>query len=301
MLKEFKYSIPDIIIMEISFVFLTAIGAMLCWGIGDFLIQRSTRKVGDMETLAFIGLFGSIFLLPFAKESFHLMLLPENLSILIPLALITFISGIINFEALRKGKMSIVEVIFEFELPVTIFFGFVFFKEVLSLLHAAIITAIFIGIILISTKSFSHWKTKLERGVVLAFIAAILMGSINFLTASSSKQISPIIAVWFPLTAVSIISLIFIWKREGFKKLARNWLEQKKLLLATAFFDTAGWVLYATALFARDVSIITAITESYPAIAILLGLWINREKIKLHQYIGIALALSSSFALSLML
>ena len=24
--------------------------AMLCWGFGDFMIQKSTRKVGDWET-----------------------------------------------------------------------------------------------------------------------------------------------------------------------------------------------------------------------------------------------------------
>jgi hypothetical protein len=25
--------------------------AMLCWGVGDFLIQKSARKLGDWETL----------------------------------------------------------------------------------------------------------------------------------------------------------------------------------------------------------------------------------------------------------
>jgi hypothetical protein len=29
-----------------------ALGAMLAWGIGDFLIQRVTRHVGDVEALA---------------------------------------------------------------------------------------------------------------------------------------------------------------------------------------------------------------------------------------------------------
>ena len=28
--------------------------AMLCWGFGDFLIQRATRKIGDFEILAVI-------------------------------------------------------------------------------------------------------------------------------------------------------------------------------------------------------------------------------------------------------
>ena len=39
--------------------------AMLCWGFGDFLIQRSTRKVGDWGTFFVICAFGSVILLPF--------------------------------------------------------------------------------------------------------------------------------------------------------------------------------------------------------------------------------------------
>ncbi len=37
--------------------------AMLCWGFGDFLIQRSARKLGDWETLFVITFFGVIVLL----------------------------------------------------------------------------------------------------------------------------------------------------------------------------------------------------------------------------------------------
>jgi len=48
--------------LETGIIF--AFGAMLFWGFGDFLIQRTTRKIGDIETLAFISIFGSIGLLP---------------------------------------------------------------------------------------------------------------------------------------------------------------------------------------------------------------------------------------------
>ncbi len=64
--------------------------AMLCWGIGDFLIQRSTRKIGDWETLFVITLFGSLILLPFVYRGipalfFHLS---QNLWILVSSGLI---------------------------------------------------------------------------------------------------------------------------------------------------------------------------------------------------------------------
>lgn len=45
----------------ITFAFI----AMFCWGFGDFLIQKSTRKFGDWETLLLISLVGVIILFPF--------------------------------------------------------------------------------------------------------------------------------------------------------------------------------------------------------------------------------------------
>jgi uncharacterized membrane protein len=64
-------------------------------------------------------------------------------------------------------------------------------------------------------------------------------------------------------------------------------------------FDTIAWICYAYAVLDHQISIITAITESYPAIALFLGLWFNKEKILWHQYIGAALALIGSFILAL--
>ncbi len=55
---------------------LAAFGAMICWGIGDFLIQRTVRKVGDIEALAFIGIVGSVGLIPFVWNDLKLILHP---------------------------------------------------------------------------------------------------------------------------------------------------------------------------------------------------------------------------------
>ena len=62
-------------------------------------------------------------------------------------------------------------------------------------------------------------------------------------------------------------------------------------------FDTLAWVFYAFAVSQNEISITTAITESYPAIALFLGIKFNKEKIKWHQYLGAVLALVLSFVL----
>lgn len=281
--------------IEVSILF--AFAAMLCWGFGDFLIQRCTRKVGDVESLAFIGIIGAIMILPFAIKDLHLFS-TYNLLLLLIISIVTFIAALLDFEALKEGKLSIIDVIIELELPATIILGFIFFKESLTLLQLLIISSIFIGIILIATKSFSHWKIRLEKGVLLAFFAAISMALVNFFMTKSARQISPSITILGIWVITAVFALFFVWKREGFSKLIKNGIKFKWIVLAMGIFDTLAWLFYILATLRNEISIITAITESFPAIAIFLGAYINKEKINWHQWLGAGLALSASFALA---
>jgi len=284
--------------MNLELGILFTFGALICWGFGDFFIQRTTRKIGDIESLAFVSIIGSIILLPFAIKDIYL-LDKNGIILLLILGLTAFIMSILDFEALKQGKLSVIDVILELELPITIVLAYLFFKESLSFFQFLIIAFIFISIVLIATKSFKHWKARLEKGVLIALVAAILMGLVNFLTASSSRLISPILAIWIPWVIITIICLVFIFKRKGLNKLVKDSIKFKWLILAMGILDTLAWVFYANAMIINPISITTAITESYPAIALFLGLWLNKEKIKAHQYVGAVIAILACFILAL--
>lgn len=280
---------------------LAAFGAMLFWGVGDFLIQRSARKVGDMETLAFIGIIGALGLFPFVLPELPSLFTVQNMALLAFAGMITFVASVLDFEALKEGKLSIIEVLLEIELPITAILGFLFFKETLSFIQLATIFLIFVGIVLISVDSFSigrHFR-RFEKGVLLALLTAVGMALMNFVTALGSKQISPIMIIWAPWAFVALASLLFIGRREGFGNLFRNGLKFERLVVGMGIIDTIAWLLYATALAKNELAITTAITESYPAIGIFLGVWVNKEKILPHQYAGAFLALLASVALVL--
>ncbi|MDD5148058.1 MAG: DMT family transporter [Candidatus ainarchaeum sp.] len=281
---------------------LFAFGAMLCWGFGDFFIQRSARKIGDIEALAFIGIIGSIGLLPFVLQEIPLLFSLPNLVLLSFIGIVTFVFAVVDFEALKKGKLSVVEVILEFELPLTVLLGFFFFQESLSMQQFGIILLIFAGIVLIAIKSFSRFNPMkgLEKGVFIAFIGAIGMAVINFLTAYGSKQVSPIMAIWVPWLVFTIVSLFLIWRREGLRELVQNAKKHYAIILGMGIFDTLAWLFFATAVLKNELAITIAITESYVAVALILGVLINKEKILLHQYAGAAIVLIASFALGLM-
>lgn len=287
--------------MAFEYSILAAFGAMVCWGIGDFLIQRSTRKFGNVEALAFIGTIGSIGLLPFILQEIPLLNSIENLAFLIFIGLFTFLVAMLDFEALKQGKLSVVDVILEIELPITVLLGIIFFRETLSMQQIAFILLALFGIMLIAVKSFSkkNLLKKFEKGALIAFAGAVGMGLLNFFTSSASKQISPLMAIWFPWVIFTAVSVFYLWKKKKLRDLLRNASKYPALVFGMGIFDTLAWIFFAFAVVNSALSITIAITESYAAIAVILGVVFNRERISRLQLFGAAIALAASFALGL--
>ncbi|MBS3168118.1 DMT family transporter [Candidatus Woesearchaeota archaeon] len=285
--------------MDINLGVIFAFVAMFSWGIGDFLIQKTVRKVGDVEALAYIGIIGGILLLPFVILEFNLLFSLANVLVLVLLGIVTFIAALFNFEALKKGKLSVVEIMLEIELPITVVLGFIFFKEKISFLQFFIILLIFLGILLIALEktSFKNKFFVFEKGVLFALIAALGMGLINFFTAFSSREVSPFMAVWFPWVLFTTLCIFYLIKNKRFNKLFLDFKKFKILIIFMGVFDTLAWLSYASAVKTSNLAVTTAITESYPAIALFLGLFINKERIDWHQYLGAAIAIVCSFLL----
>lgn len=285
--------------MGLEIGIILAFVAMICWGFGDFFIQKSVRKIGDVEALALIGLIGTIGLLPFVWRDFSSLYSFYGLAVLILLGVVTFVVALFNFEALKKGKLSVIEVVFELELPVVIILGFIFFGEKLSLTQFFIIGFIFLGIILMTLKKgftknmFSH----LERGVFLGIIGAVGMGFIDFLTVASSRQVNPLMAIWVPWIIFTLMCFFVLFRRGGFGKFVKDSWKFRWLVLFMGIFDTLAWLAYAFSTAGNEIGIITAITESYPAIGLFLGIWINKERVNWHQYLGAFLAVVASVTL----
>ncbi|MBI2597810.1 MAG: EamA family transporter [Candidatus Diapherotrites archaeon] len=209
------------------------------------------------------------------------------------LGVINFFVAVLNFEALKQGKLSVIDLILAVELPLTILFGLVFFRESLSVFQSLIIAVIFFGIILTSISSFSKKILKnLEKGVLIALATAIGMALVNFLTAAGSKTISPLMAIWVPWLVFTAVSLFYLWRKNKLKNFVENGFKHKKLVFLTGFFDTFAWVFFAMAVFQNPLSITTAITEAFPIVAMFLGFFVNKEKIFGHQLLGATLTLA---------
>jgi drug/metabolite transporter (DMT)-like permease len=75
----------------------------------------------------------------------------------------------------------------------------------------------------------------------------------------------------------------------------------RPLILSVGFMDNMAWIFYAYSMLSIPVAIATGISESYIVLASLLGLWLNRERLRHHQFVGLLVAVIGAILLAMTL
>jgi drug/metabolite transporter (DMT)-like permease len=272
--------------------------AILGWGFGDFLIQRSARKIGDWEALFFITFFGTVLLLPFVLKNLELLSFYDWL-VLTGTSVVILVAALLDFDALRVGKISIIEPIYAMEVPITIALATFLVGESLSSVQLMLMIVLLIGIFLVASKHFGRMRIRtLEKGVVFAILATIGMGLSNFLFGFASRATDPLMINWFTSAFMAIATIIYLlYTRQGWKVL-HNWSKNKRLILGVSFSDNLAWIAYSTAILYLPIGLTTGLTESYIALAAVLGLIFNKERLLNHQKLGLVVSVVAAVSLA---
>lgn len=285
---------------------------MLGWGLGDFLIQKTIKQVGWLETMWWIYLGSFIFLLPFVLK--NLMTITWlDFFLLAILGLATFFSVVTHFKALAIGKLSVVEIILSFELPLTIILGVLFLSNQLFFYQIALIAMLFSGVALLAIdfermrRRWFHflffWQKRrviLEKGIILAILTAILLALTNFFTAVGATRLDPILVIWLSWTLGGAVCLAYLGYQKKIKSTFKSGLKNWRLILLMVIVDIAAWLFFTYSLSnGEELAVVAAITGSYVVIAMLLGLKFNKEKIRGWQYVGAIVAFSASLLIGI--
>ena len=287
--------------MSVSIGIGLAFVAMLCWGFGDFLIQRSTRKIGDWETLFVITIFGVIILLPFVFGRINTLFSTQGsgIWILIASALVLTLASMLEFESFKKGKLAIVEPIIPFEIPTAFLLAFFVLHDKVSLGQTIFIILLIFGLCLVSfrEKSISK-KFFLEKGVFLAFTGAAFMGIADFFLGWGSRVTDPILANFVLNIIMATVSGVMIISRGQIRHAVTDIMANRGLLLTMSIADNVAWVAYAFAMSIVPIAVATGLSESSVIIAVMLGFFVNKERIQSHQKLGLILAIISAIVLA---
>ncbi len=285
-------------ILGIIFAFL----ALVSWTIGDFFIQKSVRTVGNLKTLTYIGVVGIVGILPFvAGELPALFDEPIKVLLLALTGTVIFFAAIFEFEAFKRGKLAVIEPVLGMELPITITLSVILWAERPSMIQYLLMASAFIGIVLAITTHHTHLhyhRRIFEKGVLFAALGAIVMGLVNFLVGVSSQETSPLMAIWFTNVVFTVFCFAYLAIRREVGNVIGDFTRNIRITLTTSVFDNAAWIFFAFAASLIPISIATTVSESYIALVVCLGLFINKEKVRWHQLVGVALAIASIITLS---
>ena len=276
-----------------------ALVALFSWGFGDFFIQKNVRLVGNWKALFYITFLGLIGLFPFVQHEIpHLTI--SDIVFLTFLSVVIIFAALFDFEALKQGKIAIIEPVMGLEVPITVGLAITISKEELTLLQIFLIALVCIGIILSASdhKKTSDGRQMFERGAILAGIGAIAMAVTNFLIGVGSHNVSPIMVIWFSHSFIAIFCFIYISIRGDAKTLWTDVRKYPKLILGESIFDNLAWVSYAIATSLIPISIAITISESFIALGVLLGLFVNKERLHKRQIVGIMLTIIGVIILS---
>ncbi|MDD2758131.1 MAG: DMT family transporter [Patescibacteria group bacterium] len=283
--------------MGILFAFI----ALVCFGFGDFLIQKSSREFGKWAAIFFITAIAAIALLPFVyRDIAGLFIDRPILMLFLGASFVMLLTALLDFQALSDGKISVIEPIMAFEIAVTAALSFLLIKERLAWLQIVMIITLIIGIVLVSTKSFNHLKKiKAEKGVWLAVAGAVCMGTTNFLFGVGARETNPLLINWFTSLFLALACLIYLISKAKFGELFKDWHKDKTLIIGVGILDNAAWVAYAYSALYIPITIAISISEGYIVLASLLGLIFNKEKLRRHQFVGFILAVVSAVILAI--
>lgn len=279
---------------------LFAIIALMSWGTGDFLIQKSTRKFGNWISLFYITAFGGIILTFFVIGELGSIFIMKNFILLLATSILALFVALFEFEAFRIGKISVIEPVLALEVLVTIALSSFILREHLNLIQTTLVAILLSGIILVSIKSFRYFKKMhLEQGVWYAFFATMGMGAVNFLFGIGSREMSPLLVNWFTSVFLAIVCLGYIIANSRLDETINNFKKNKKLIFGVSIIDNLAWISYSYATLFIPIAIAIGISESYIALAAALGMFLNKEKLQKHQIAGLIVCVISVIILSI--
>jgi len=279
-----------------------AIAALVSWGFGDFFIQRTTRKAGIFNALFYIGATGAVLILPFVwRELGSVFTITNGLLLLSLTVLVSVFSALFDFAALKQGKISVVEPILALELPITIGLSMLLLGERFSLAQWLATGTVFVGVMLVMTEVHGQLhlhRRMFERGAILAGVGAIAMALTNFMFGIAARETSPLLTVWFVHSSLAVVMFVYLLFKGQAGDILHDLKRAPAAIAAESLFDNAAWIFYTMAMTRIPIAIATAIGESYIALAVLLGIIVNREKLQKHQFQGIVIAIVGVASLS---
>jgi transporter family protein len=281
--------------IPVSIVF--AISAMFSFGVADFMAKVIVNRVSAYRTALISQSVGSILYLALALA--YDLSVPDA-----PTLLLVILSGILSagvlfsfYKALSLGKASLVSPVSSCLTVVAIVLSFLILGETLTTQQTLVVAAVFVGMLLVA---FEKSSTKLTSNTSMLFaLAVVFLGGANAiiqkLIATSSHYL-----ISFSLSRLIMVGCLLSLMPLLGKETAPTFRATRTLIImgVLGLLDVTGFFAWFIGLRQGLVSIVTPIVNSSPALTVILAHVFLRERVFLHQKIGMIIIIIGIVLLS---
>jgi len=272
-----------------------ALASMIFWGIGDLLTKLSLNRESKWIVLFASQLSGAFILIAIAffAGGFE-YLLPIGILYLIILGILNFFGVATFYKSMHENGISLTSPIVNAWAVVTIFLGITLYGESLSLIQVMGAAIVIGGIVLITFKRGT--RASFDQSFLFALASMLFFGIFSFLVKIPVLLFGAI-TVAISIKLLSAISAVPI--PEVRRKIFGIENSLLLLLFALGLFDSFGFLTYNYAISISPVSLVAPIVAASPAISVLLGVFVLREKVSNQQKMGILITLGGLIIISM--
>jgi len=264
---------------------LLGVATMLGFGVADFMAKTMLTK-GNAIVTAFISQsIGSLLYLGAA-------LAYDRAYPSVAIACLALFSGVISgvvlcayYLALSLGKASLVAPIFSCLTVVAVSLSILILHEALTVLQFSSIGLVFLGVILVAFERKGGEPLSHRLSLLLALSAAVLGGGNLILQKWIADSEHYLMGFLLSRTSMAIFVGPLAAHGQGARspKTQGSWLK----LALLGLIDVSAFFAWYIGLRVGQVSVVTPIATSSPAVTVVLAHLFLKERVRLHQQVGI--------------
>jgi drug/metabolite transporter (DMT)-like permease len=187
---------------------------------------------------------------------------------------------VLFFRALKRGDLAMVAPIIGIEGGIAALVVLAFGERIGWLIGAGLAIALAGGCL-----AAAQGRRSTAAGALPAFGAALCFGFM-FALFAAAEDLGPVsVVAGGRLSALAILCAVVLWRRPSIPTRA-----VRSRLLALGALDAAAFVSYAYAAARGPVSVAAVVAGQFSTLSAIAGIVLLRERLKPHQYMGIALA-----------
>ncbi len=287
----------------------------LCWGTADIFATIVSRRLGIYTALYFSHLWGLLLAFVLLLCVWQpLSITPQALLASLPAGLVLGIllaAGYFAFyRGLELGPLAIVSPLTSADGAVAVVLAILFLHETLGIWQICALIILFGGIVFASLEGVSplaflqeiRTTTVTKGGTKWGLVAMLVFGLTLFVVGLAAQTLGWFLPTfWMRVFSLMIVACVRLLQQKHLyshaspfdaKKHGRRrnwWLEIGLVTFVAGTLDTGGQFLYSFDTQVAATGIAAAVGSCFVLLPLFYGAFILRERLAIHQVIGIAL------------